>query len=378
MNAESEARAQQWVRWLDAGIELRVPSVSVPYCDTLRSTFESLGFGRYARMDEWTAFEAGHGQYGGTERTEFSTDELLRYLAPLATRAAHEVEPWTWMRNAGPHEPAASVLDRVRRQEIALVRWYGRDDSGQHSTVVGDGANVYWVRRRGAVVTRVERLDPELVSSLESLPIHRDAIAPRTGEHDALVERVARHERELDRVLGALDRDRSLAFRDAQRGQGLAQGARVGWRHFWDANTSSLMLVTPSRALAKTLISWALLTDAGWSVQPLEPALLARLSAREGELCALLDELRSMRVAYTANTNIACWRVWHEGKGYEVEMESVGLPAIPRSVRELWPVEIPVMDCAMKLANVLSGDRFAVIEERTRVAILALIEALPR
>lgn len=378
MTVEREARVQQWVRWLDAGIELRVPTVSIPYCDTLRSTFESLGFGRYARMDEWTAFEAGHGQYGGTERTEFTLDELVRYLSALAARDASQVEPYTWMQNAGPHEDAASVFERVRRREIALVRWYGRDDAGQHSTVVGDGANVYWVRRRGAVLTRVERLDPEFVSSLQSLPVHRSAIAPWSAEHAALCDRVARHEGELDRVLRALDRDRDLAFQDAHRGQGLAQGARVGWRHFWGATTPSLMLVTPSRALASTLISWALLSGAGWSVQPIDPALRARLRAREGELCAALDALRELRVAFVPNSNLPYWRVWHEGACYEVTMSQAVGPAIAQAVREQWPAELPVLDCAMKLANQLSYDRFVPLAPDARGAILALIEALPR
>lgn len=378
MDEAIEARVQQWVQWLDAGIELRVPTVSVPYCDTRSSVFECVGFGRYVRMDEWTAFEAGHGYYGGTERTDFTLDELLAYLSPLAVRSSPEVEPWTWMRNAGEHQPAADVLDRVRRGEIALDRWYCRNDNGQRSVVIGDGERVYWIRLRGAVPTRVERLSPALVTTLDALPIHSEAIAQRTPEHDALLDRARRYEQELARVLDELDRDRDLAYFGPQHDIGVSQGARVGFRQFWDINKPAMILVTPSRALVSHLISWALLSEAGWALRPIEPSLRARLSERERELCAMLDELRELRVAFCPNSSLPYWRVWHGGRGYEVELAQCVAPWVPRSATHRWPSDLPVLECAMQLAGTVSHNRLFEIDAPTRASILAMIEALPR
>lgn len=370
----SDPRAARWKSLLDLGVTLRIPVTPIPYCETDQSTLHSLGFDTYVRCDRWHAFEAGHGEYGSTERTQLDLAALDHELSALAALPGEPVSPSSWMLERKEHVPAIETLERVRAQEICLDQWYPGVEEGVGSVVVGDGVDVFWLRRRGATLTRVERLDPASFSLLEALPIALSAVSATTDEHRALAERarqhLARHAAMLDEL--AADRERYVGEPEAR--SGVCLGQSLPWISFWEnADDRRASVVECSPYERSWCVAHALFTKPSARVRTFTSAQRAQIDRSEAAVRSLYERLLSGALAYQRNTSVPTLWAWIDGtpRGVIVDLPNLRPTALDPAERPT----LPHMDCAALVALGRNSERFHELDDRWRDAVRALVRA---
>jgi hypothetical protein len=374
MTLSDDQRVARWKSLLDLGVVLRIPETSIPYCETDQSTLHSLGFETYVRCDRWHAFEAGHGQYGSTERTELDLAALDRALRALAALPVDPVSVWSWMLAPQEHVPAIETLDRVRSQEICLDDWYPGVEEGVGNVVVGDGADVFWVRRRGATLTRVERLDPAAISLLEALPIALSAVCVVTDEHRALAVRAREHLARHAAMLDELAADPAHYVGEPEAKSGVCLGRSTPWISFWDhAHDRRASVVECSLYQRSWAVAHALFANPSTRVRTFTSAQRAQIDRSEAEVRALYDKLLSGALAYQRNTSVPTLWAWIDGvaRGVTVDLYSLR----PTALDPAESPALPHMDCAAFVAVGLNNEKFHELDDSWRDAVRALVLA---
>ncbi|MDP3275460.1 MAG: hypothetical protein Q8Q09_09720 [Deltaproteobacteria bacterium] len=359
---------------LDLGVPLRVPETAMSHCETERSTLQSLGFGRYVRCDHWFAYESGHGRYGGTERTELSHDALCATLRAYAERGRETVRPWTAMSQAQDTVDTVQTLARVREGAVALCRWYPTVESQQASTVVGDGVDLYWICATPSAWTRVERLDPEALALLQTLPIARDSVIASTEHHRAMAERARTHLTQQRALMAALQGDRARFVGPADASHGCTTGSLFVWVHFFSGSARLPHVIPASEHLASVIAAQALFANPQAKSRLIDATTRALVDEAERAVRALGDALLDTRLAYQRNTSIATWCVWIEGRGIEVTVAD----ARPVSAVSWGEPALPWHELAAHVSEASHADRFHPIDAAWKSAALALLSTQPK
>ena len=366
--SSDDAKVQHWITWLDHGVTLRIPETSIPYCDVHQSTLRTLGGGSYERADEWSAFEAGHGRYGSTDRKTFAAAALRELLRDFARRCPERVRPLN--EHETPVIDAAEALSLVREGRRSISPWFAGVDRELHSAIFGADGEAYRVTSKLAKFVAVERLDPASDASLKGLCIAQSALLEPAP---VLLARARRHCERRDELLRELASDPRLAIVASQGISPSKAGRHAPGLVFFELNRTLVAQQLDAHELRRN-VALALIADEALRCAPLDLPTFDALCAIEDKLDALRASLVRGELAFQRNTSIATWWLWVDGAPRAVTVRE----GAPVALVEDEDVTIPNSDLSMYVCFRAQPERFHPIDEGVREAVRALIATRPR
>ena len=360
-----DPRVETWIAWLDAGVTLRVPETSIPYCDVHESTLRALGAGLYERADTWSAFEAGHGRYGSTDATTLNLAALRAALATFAAHSPERVRPRDDV-DAAAGVDAAEALALARDGRRSISPWYASSNRELTSAIVGGDGEAYCVTSRGAAVVQVDRLARDNDARLRGLLVRRAALVAADPSRAA---RARAHCARRDALVAELRGDARKALAPRGEKRCTKAGAHAAGVVYFESNRALLVRPMDERELFLD-VAQCLLRDESLATGPVDDETFERVHPLEAKVVALIEGLTAGQIAYQRNTSIATWWAWLDGAACALTVRE-GRPVAVTDDE----VEVPSFDCASYVCAGSKADSFHPIDEAFRDAARALVAA---